>query len=124
MQILKEFKQFAVRGNAIDLAIAVVIGTAFSKIVSALVDGIIMPCIGVLLGGINIANKTFTIHEAVVKWGALIQSIINFTIIAFALFMTIKLMNFLKLKQSGMDKKSIEDLLTEIRDLLKKSDRT
>jgi large conductance mechanosensitive channel len=124
VQILKEFKQFAVRGNAIDLAIAVVIGTAFSKIVSALVDGIIMPCIGVLLGGINIANKTFTIHEAVVKWGALIQSIINFTIIAFALFMTIKLMNFLKLKQSGMDKKSIEDLLTEIRDLLKKSDRT
>ncbi|HEX2548231.1 MAG TPA: large conductance mechanosensitive channel protein MscL, partial [Gammaproteobacteria bacterium] len=69
MSFWNEFKTFAMRGNVIDLAVAVVIGTAFGKIVTALVDGIIMPCIGVLVGGVNIADKTLTIHNAVIKWG-------------------------------------------------------
>lgn len=121
MSLLKEFKQFAVRGNAVDLAVAVVMGAAFGKIISSLVEGIIMPFIGLLLGGINISGKTFTLGDSVFKWGLFLQAIIDFTIIAAAIFATVKLINFLKLKQEEEQKplSASEALLTEIRDLLK-----
>lgn len=123
MSFLSEFKQFAMRGNVMDLAVAVVIGAAFGKIVSALVDGIIMPVIGLLLGGINIANKSITIGQAVIKWGLFLQAIIDFTIIAFSIFIAIKLINMLQTKQEAtLPKLSNEEiLLTQIRDILQKN---
>lgn len=120
MRFIKEFKEFAMRGNVVDLAVAVVIGTAFGKIISSLVEGIIMPLIGLLLGGVNIANKSLTLGDAVVKWGGFLQSIIDFTIIAFAIFVAIKFVNLLKKKEE--DKPILthqEALLTEIRNLLR-----
>lgn len=123
MKFIEEFKQFAMRGNVVDLAVAVVIGTAFGKIITALVDGIIMPCIGLLLGGINIAHKSFAVGDAVIKWGNFLQTIIDFTIIAFAIFLAIKCINLLKRNEENMPNLSNEEhLLTEIRDLIK--DRT
>ena len=122
MSFFNEFKQFAMRGNVIDLAIAVVIGAAFSKIVSSLVDGIVMPLIGLLLGGINIASKSWTIGHAVIKWGMFLQSVVDFTLIAFCIFLAVKLINFLQKNETllGLPKKTNEEkLLTEIRDLLK-----
>lgn len=120
MSFLSEFKAFAMRGNVMDLAVAVVIGAAFGKIVSSLVDGIIMPVIGLLLGGINISDKTFTIGQAAVKWGAFLQTIIDFTIIAFAIFVVVKLINRLQRKEEIVAPPTPEvQLLTEIRDLLK-----
>lgn len=120
MSFLSEFKAFAMRGNVIDLAVAVVIGAAFGKIVSSLVDGIIMPTVGLLLGGINIADKSFTIGQATIKWGLFLQSTIDFTIIAFAIFCAIKLLNTLKEKQAEAPAKPTaeEALLIQIRDLL------
>jgi large conductance mechanosensitive channel len=121
MRFLTEFKQFAMRGNVIDLAVAVVIGAAFGKIVSSLVDGIIMPLIGILLGGVNVAGKSFIIGNAIVKWGILLQNVIDFTIIAFAVFIFIKLINLIQKKEDKAPAPPQEVLLTEIRDLLKKN---
>lgn len=123
MKFLDEFKTFAMRGNVVDLAIAVVIGSAFGKIVTSLVDGIIMPMIGVLLGGINISDKTVTLGHAVIKWGLFLQSIVDFTIIAFSIFLVIKLLYSFKIKESEKPPTltTQEKLLIEIRDLLKKS---
>jgi len=120
MSFFGEFKKFAMRGNVIDLAVAVVIGTAFGKIVSALVDGIVMPLIGLLLGGINIAGKTFTIGQATVKWGMFLQSIIDFTLIAFSIFIAIRLINLVyKKDEVETVLTNQEKLLTEIRDILR-----
>ncbi|KTD57711.1 large-conductance mechanosensitive channel protein MscL [Legionella shakespearei] len=121
MSFIQEFKKFAMRGNVVDLAVAVVIGAAFGKIISALVDGIIMPLIGLLLGGVNIANKSFTLGDAVVKWGAFLQTIIDFTIIAFSIFVAIKFINLLKKKEEEKEPERTNEelLLMEIRDLLK-----
>lgn len=121
MSILSEFKAFAMRGNVIDLAVAVVIGAAFGKIISSLVDGIIMPLIGLLLGGINITNKVFTIHQASIKWGLFLQTVIDFTIIAFAIFMAIKAINIFKKKEAEAPPvlSAEEKILIEIRELLK-----
>jgi large conductance mechanosensitive channel len=91
--MLKEFRDFAVRGNVIDLAIAVIIGGAFGKIVGSLVNDILMPLVGLALGGINFAEQAFTIGEAVIKWGAFVQTVIDFVIIAFVIFMIIKAVN-------------------------------
>jgi len=120
MSFLKEFKEFAMRGNVMDLAVAVVIGAAFGKIVTALVEGIIMPLIGLLLGGINISDKSFMLGQTVVKWGLFLQSIIDFTIIAFSIFIVIKLMNSFKAKQkpAPTEPSNEEKLLLEIRDIL------
>ncbi|KTD48763.1 large conductance mechanosensitive channel [Legionella rubrilucens] len=120
MRFFSEFKQFAMRGNVVDLAVAVVIGAAFGKIVSSLVDGIIMPLIGLLLGGINVANKSFQIGDAVVKWGAFLQTVIDFTLIAFAIFLVIKLINLLQRTQDEAPEKLSREaaILIEIRDLL------
>lgn len=121
MSILSEFKAFAMRGNVVDLAVAVVIGAAFGKIIASLVDGIIMPLIGLLLGGIDISGKTFTLGHAVVKWGLFLQSVIDFTLIAFAIFVMVKFLNTLQKKQKEEKPLPSEEvlLLTEIRDLLK-----
>lgn len=127
MSFLKEFKQFAVRGNVVDLAVAVVIGAAFGKIVSSLVDGIVMPLIGLLLGGINVTDKSFTVGAAVVKWGSFLQTIIDFTLIAFAIFVVVKGINLLMRKEekkAEAEPTLQEQLLMEIRDLLKKDEST
>jgi large conductance mechanosensitive channel len=91
--MLKEFKEFAMRGSVLDLAIGVIIGGAFGKIIGSLVNDILMPLIGLLMGGINLSDKAFTIGEAVIGWGAFLQSIIDFTIIALVVFLIIKAAN-------------------------------
>ncbi|ENQ3107856.1 large conductance mechanosensitive channel protein MscL [Bacillus cereus] len=120
-----EFKKFALKGNVMDLAVGVVIGGAFGKIVSSLVSDVIMPLLGLLLGGINFTGLSFTYGKAVVKYGAFIQTIVDFFIIAFSIFLFIKLFNKLSFKKEEEKKEEVpaptkeEVLLTEIRDLLK-----
>jgi large conductance mechanosensitive channel len=129
MSIMQEFKAFAMRGNVVDLAVGVVIGTAFGKIVSSLVDNVIMPPIGLILGGVDFKDLGVTLaaatpDKAAVVWGigAFTQTIIDFTIIAFAIFMLVKLMNKAMPKKPEAAKgPSQEELLVQIRDLLKKS---
>lgn len=137
----KDFKAFLMRGNVIDLATAVVIGAAFGKIVTSLVDDIIMPCIGMLTSGVDFANMKYVLKdgtlnaetlemegEVAIKYGVLINAIIQFIIIAFVIFIVIRLMNKAKeklAKKQEEEKKEEEtpkdiELLTEIRDLLKK----
>lgn len=122
MSLISEFKAFALRGNVVDLAVAVVIGAAFGKIVSSLVDGIIMPLLGIILGGIDISGKTFVLGQATLKWGAFLQTIIDFTLIAAAIFLVVKLlMSFQKKQEAVAPEPSPEvKLLTEIRDELKR----
>jgi large conductance mechanosensitive channel len=91
--MLKEFKEFAMRGNVLDLAVAVIIGGAFGKIITSLVADVLMPVIGLVLGGLNFSELSFTVGEAVVKWGAFVQSIIDFVIVAFVIFMIVRAMN-------------------------------
>lgn len=122
---IKEFKEFISRGNVIDLAVAVVIGGAFTKIVNSLVDDIIMPIIGVIIGGINFEHLMVTVGTAEIKYGMFIQAVVNFLLIAFVIFSIIKAINtFNKKKEDAPEEpeKPSEDivLLTEIRDLLKK----
>jgi len=132
MGMMKEFKDFAVKGNVIDMAVGIIIGAAFGKIVSSFVADVIMPPIGVLVGGIDFSKLAFTIKEAmgdipavVISYGKFIQTAVDFTIIAFAIFMVIKGINSLKRKEEeapeAPPKPSTQEvLLTEIRDLLKK----
>lgn len=123
MGMIKEFKDFAMRGNVIDLAIGVVIGTAFSAIVTSMVNDIIMPLFSVLIGEADFKTLVATVGDTPIMYGMFIQSIVNFVIIAFAIFMTVKIMNTLNKKQEVPVKSSEpsneEILLTEIRDLLK-----
>ena len=125
--MLEEFRKFIMRGNVIDLAVAVIIGAAFGAIITSLVDDIIMPLVGVLMGGVDFSGLSLTVGSATIAYGAFIQTVINFLIIASALFLVIKAMN----KASSLRKKEeaaapppapSEDivLLTEIRDLLSK----
>lgn len=125
--LLDEFKAFAMKGNVIDLAVAVVIGAAFGKIVSSLVDNIIMPLVGVLLGGVSFAQLQFSVGDAIVTYGVFIQSIVDFTIIAFVIFMAVKAINSLQRKEEKKpeEEKVVETpedikLLREIRDSLKR----
>lgn len=90
---IEEFKAFAMKGNVLDLAVAVVIGAAFGKIVSSLVDTVIMPLVGLLLGGINLTGLTMTAGDAVVSYGMFLQSIVDFVIVAFVIFMVVKAIN-------------------------------
>jgi large conductance mechanosensitive channel len=123
---LEEFKAFAIKGNVMDLAVAVVIGTAFGKIVSSLVDTIIMPTVGILLGGINFTGWAFTLGESVIAYGKFIQAVVDFLIIAFVIFVVIHLMRkfdcLQKEEEAKKEKKESEEvlLLREIRDSLKK----
>jgi large conductance mechanosensitive channel len=130
MNMLKEFKEFAVKGNVIDMAVGIIIGAAFGKIVSSLVGDIIMPPIGVVLGGVDFSNLAIVVQAAVEKkpavsinYGKFLQTIIDFTIVAFAMFMAIKAMSALKKKEAAAVATAAptnqEIILTEIRDLLK-----
>jgi large conductance mechanosensitive channel len=122
--MLKEFKAFVMRGNVMDLAVAVIIGGAFGKIVSSLVNDILMPIIGSFIGD-NFSTLTAQINGVSVKYGAFIQATVDFLIVAFVIFMVIKGMNKMKKKKEeapGAPPAPTKDqeLLTEIRDLLKK----
>ncbi|MBS4178687.1 large conductance mechanosensitive channel protein MscL [Lederbergia citrea] len=125
----QEFKSFAVKGNVLDLAVAVVIGAAFGKIVSSLVDNIIMPIVGLLLGGRSFENLFFQYKDAVIEYGIFIQSIVDFFIIAASIFIFIKLLGSLKRKkEEEIVEEEIEvapeiELLAEIRDLLKRQSK-
>ena len=123
--MMKEFKEFALKGNVMDLAIGVIIGGAFGKIVGSLVDNILMPIVGILLQGVNFATLSIKVGEAEIKYGLFIGAIIDFIIIALVLFMIIKGVN--RMKQKEVAAPSVpapptkeEQLLMEIRDLLKK----
>lgn len=94
--MLKEFREFVMRGNVLDLAVGVIIGGAFGKIVGSLVNDILMPLIGLLLGGINFADQAIQIGQAAVKWGAFVQAVIDFLIIAFVIFLIIRAANRLR----------------------------
>jgi large conductance mechanosensitive channel len=127
MSIIKEFKEFAAKGNVIDLAVGVIIGAAFGKIVTSLVEDVIMPPIGFLLSGIDFANLTFLVKEGsngapsiVIKYGLFINTVINFLIVAACIFMVVKLINRNKKKQEAEAPKPEVALLTEIRDELRK----
>jgi len=128
--MLKEFKQFALKGNVLDLALAVIIGGAFSKIVTSLVNDLIMPILGLLLGRINFASLKYDVASVIVgapdvsiKYGLFIQAIIDFILIAFSLFIFLKVITSVKKKKAEEIIVNIpskeELLLTEIRDLLK-----
>ncbi|SIS99980.1 large-conductance mechanosensitive channel protein MscL [Belliella pelovolcani] len=137
MGMLKEFKDFAMKGNVVDLAVAVIIGGAFGKIVSSFVNDIVMPPIGVLLGGVDFKDLTVTLREAyvaesgaemsavVLSYGNFIQNVVDFLIIAFVIFLAIKGINSTKKKKEEAPAAppappKSEVLLEEIRDLLKK----
>ena len=118
----QEFKKFAVKGNVIDLAVAVIIGAAFGKIVKSLVDDIIMPLLGILLGGISFTNLKVTVGEAVITYGVFLQNVVDFFLIALVIFFIIRLYKKMERKEEikaevKVDQK--EELLREIRDLLK-----
>lgn len=120
----KDFKNFALKGNVLDLAFAVVIGAAFGKIVTSLVNDIITPVIGLLSGGIDLKDLQYTYGSAVLKYGVFLQSVIDFFIIAFSLFLLVRIAGKFKRKREEAPKAEPaptreEVLLTEIRDLLK-----
>jgi large conductance mechanosensitive channel len=131
MGMLQEFKEFAVKGNVVDMAVGVIIGGAFGKIITSLVGDVIMPPIGVALGGVDFTNLSIIIQEAidkkpavVISYGKFLQTIIDFTIIAFVIFMAVKAMNSLKKKEAEAAAapaapSNQELLLAEIRDWLK-----
>ena len=119
----KEFKEFALRESVVDLAVAVVIAFAFGQIISAFVGHIIMPVIGILLGGVSFENLTLAVGDAVVEYGLFIQAIIDFIIVVFSVFVFIKVLNHLKRKTEAVEEEEVDpqvELLTEIRDLLRK----
>lgn len=121
---VSQFKAFISRGNVVDMAVGVIIGGAFGKIVSSLVNDILMPVIGVLLGGLNFSNLSIKVGDAVVKYGLFIQTIIDFLIISCSIFMMIKVLEKFKKKEEPKNEKPKKSdevlLLEEIRDLLKK----
>ncbi len=134
MKIIKEFKEFAVKGNVIDMAVGIIIGAAFGKIVSSVVADVAMPPIGLLIGGVNFADLAWVLKEAtadsaavVIAYGKFLQTTIDFLIIALVIFFVIKAINTLKRKEDVAPEEPAPEpeltkeelLLTEIRDLLK-----
>lgn len=125
----KEFKEFAFKGNVLDLAIALIIGAAFNKIVSSVVDDIVMPLVGILIGGRDFTELSLTVDDAVVTYGMFIQNVVDFFIIAMSIFIFVKVLNRLKRKEEEQEEEEQKEevytptreeiLLTEIRDLLK-----
>jgi len=127
---IEEFKAFAVKGNVIDLAVAVVIGAAFGKIVSSLVDNIIMPLVGVILGGKSFAGMSYQVGDAMVTYGVFIQAVVDFFIVALVIFMVVKAIN--KAQETVKEAEEVEEeapaepseevkLLREIRDNLRRN---
>ncbi len=130
MGMLQEFKEFAAKGNMVDMAVGIIVGAAFGKIVSSLVADVIMPPIGLLLGGVDFTDLAVTLKEAagdapavMLKYGAFVQTVVDFLIVAFAIFMMVKMINKLKREEEPAPeedpKPTSEELLVEIRDLLK-----
>lgn len=132
MSFLTEFKRFSLKGNVVDMAVGIIIGVAFGKVIASLVKDIIMPPIGVLIGGVEFSSLVYIVQEAqgdiaavTIKYGLFIQSIVDFIIITLAIFVAIKAMNSLKKKEEEAPKpppkpSNEEVLLSEIKDLLKK----
>jgi large conductance mechanosensitive channel len=125
MSIAREFREFAVKGNVVDLAVGVVIGGAFGKIVASLVEDVIMPLVGTLLGGVDFSGLAIRIGAATLKYGKFIQTCLDFLIIAWAIFIMVKLINRIKREEAAPAAAPAappkqETLLEEIRDLLKK----
>lgn len=126
MSIIQEFKEFAMKGSLIDMAVGIIIGAAVGKMISTLVENILMPIIGVFMGGVNFADLSITVGDAAIGYGAFLQALIDFLIIAFVIFMILKAIT--KMKAAYAEEKAAEPepdpadvvLLTEIRDLLKK----
>jgi len=132
MSMMKEFKEFAMRGNVLDMAVGIIIGGAFGKIITSLVNDVIMPPIGLLLGGVDFSNLAFTLRQAtetapavMMKYGTFINTIIDFVIVAFAIFLLVRGVNSLRKKQEAAPAAppKQEVLLEEIRDLLKAGKR-
>lgn len=135
MSMMKEFREFAMRGNVVDMAVGIIIGGAFGKIVSSFVNDVLMPPIGMLIGGVDFGKLAITIKQAtadteavLLNYGSFIQTVVDFTIIAFAIFMAIKVMNRMKRNDEKPaeepkppEPSAEEKLLIEIRDLLAKS---
>ena len=131
MSMMSEFKDFAMRGNVVDMAVGIVIGGAFGKIVSSFVSDVLMPPIGLLIGGVDFSDLSMTLKEAageaeavVINYGSFVQTVVDFMIVAFAIFMVIKAMNSLKKKEEEApaappEPSKEEVLLTEIRDALR-----
>lgn len=131
MSMASEFKAFAMRGNVIDMAVGIVIGAAFGKIVSSFVADVLMPPLGILLGGVNFSDLAITLKEAgegteavLINYGVFIQTVVDFTIIAFAIFLVVKAMNSVKKEEAAVpadppEPSKEEVLLTEIRDALR-----
>jgi large conductance mechanosensitive channel len=127
--MLQEFKEFALKGNAVDMAVGIITGAAFGKIISSIVDDVVMPPIGVILGGADFSDLKLVLKDAVgdvpavtLNWGKFIQTCLDFVIVAFAVFMLVKAINTLKRKQEAAPPPAPPAdvaLLTEIRDLLK-----
>ena len=122
MGMIKEFKEFAMKGNIVDLAVAVIIGGAFGKIITALTDSIIMPIIAMVMGKGGMSEVSFTVGKTIFPVGMFLQAVIDFILIAFVLFIIIKAMNSAKKKDEAAPAATPEDiqLLREIRDSLKK----
>ena len=135
MSLISEFKAFAVRGNVVDMAVGIIVGAAFGKIVSSFVDGVVMPPLGLLIGGVDFSDLAVVLKAAtadapavLLRYGAFIQTVVDFVIIAFAIFMAIKAINHLKRKEAAAPStppapSKEELLLTEIRDLLREQKR-
>lgn len=137
MAIVKEFKEFISKGNVVDLAVGVIIGAAFGKIITSLVDDVLMPPLGYLMGGVDFSDKKLVlvdadtvnkVEEVAVRYGSFINSVIQFLIVSFCIFVVIKMMNALKRKEEAAPAAppapgAEEVLLTEIRDLLKNQNK-
>jgi large conductance mechanosensitive channel len=121
--MLSEFKKFALKGNVLDLAVGVIIGGAFGKIVSSLVADVIMPIVGFLIGGVDFSKLAMTFGDANINYGTFLQTVVDFFIIAFSIFLFIRLISRFKKKEEVTESAPVidakEELLTEIRDLLK-----
>ena len=129
MGVLKEFKDFAMRGNVVDMAVGVIIGASFGKITGSLVNDVMMPPIGMLLGGVDFSDRAVTLRDAtpttpavMMKYGVFINTVIDFIIVAFAIFLVVKLMNTLKKTEPPPPAAPTKEevLLTEIRDALQR----
>ncbi len=131
MSIVKEFKEFAVKGNVVDMAVGIIIGVAFGKIVSSFVADVLMPPIGMLIGGVDFSNLMITLKAAeegveavAIRYGVFLQAVFDFVIVAFAVFMAVKALNSMRKKEAETPAEppapsAQEQLLMEIRDLLK-----
>lgn len=131
MSMMKEFKEFAVKGNVVDMAVGIIIGVAFGKIVSSFVADVLMPPIGLLIGGVDFSNLAIILREATnggeavaMRYGVFLQSVLDFIIVAFAVFMAVKALNSMRKKEAETPAQppapsAQEQLLMEIRDLLK-----